>query len=306
LAAVSEVISTPDHIVALPHTDAAMLGVLSWRGALLPVVSTRVLLGRSAEMPMATSRIVIVRVGEGRVGLVVDEVSSIMRATADAVGAVPRVLNRGAGEGKIDAMLRQASGGLVSILAPERLFRDDSLAQILEDGRVKDEQMQAKDARASEKLLIFTLANERYGLPIQAVEEIVNLPTSLTRIPRAPAFLAGVMNLRGQVVPVVDQRQRFGAPTQEGEQRRRVIVTRLRGLLCGFAVDTVSELIDVDADAMDPTPSLAAEGGELFDRTAQLEAGGGVILVVNPQVMLDQAERDLLQSLVDSGALNSA
>lgn len=299
LEQVREVLAFPPELATLPRTDAAMLGVIGLRGRLLPVVSTRVLLGLAAETTAPDLRIVVALIGASAIGLVVDELTSIVRAPETAIGPVPRVLNRGAGEAHIDAMLRTPEGGLIAVLAPERLFRDDSVAQILEDGRQKENDMtSAADAGAVYRFLIFTLGRESYGLPIAAVEEVVALPEALTRLPKAPAFVVGVMNLRGAPVPVVDQRDRFGIDGEAPAGRPRVVVTRLGETAVGFAVDAVTEILELPESRLAATPSLAAEAGRLFDRIAEVEADGRMILLVNPQELLDRAEADLLADVV--------
>jgi purine-binding chemotaxis protein CheW len=211
---------------------------------------------------------------------------------------VPKVLNRGAGEAHIDAMLRTPEGGLVSVLAPERLFRDDSVAQILADGRRRGNDMAlAGESERVERFLVFTLGEERYGLPLEVVEEVVVLPQSLTRVPGAPAFMAGVMNVRGRVLPVVDQRRRFEAPQAEQFARPRVVVARVGETNVGFAVDAVTEILAVPQSRIGPTPELAGEGGRVFDRVARADEAGGMILLVDPGALLDRAEADLLAEI---------
>ncbi len=298
LEQVREVVALPTALAALPRTDAAMLGVMDLRGDLLPIVSTRVLLGLPGEMPEASARVVVAAIGASRVGLVVDQLTSILRAPESAIGPVPRVLNRAAGEAQIDAMLRTPTGGLVSVLSPERLFRDESVVQILEDGRHTGAQRTAMtESRAAHRFLIFGLGEERYGLPIEAVQEVTTLPDTLTRLPRAPAFVAGVMNLRGAPLPVVDQRQRFGLPAATTGGRPRVVVTRIGETLVGFAVDSVSEILEATDDSLAQTPELGADAQRLFDRVARLETEGRMVLLVNPQELLDRAEADMLADL---------
>ncbi|RAK57551.1 chemotaxis protein CheW [Phenylobacterium deserti] len=301
LEQVREVLAIPADIAALPKTDAAMLGVMSLRGALLPVVSSRALLGLPAEPTNPGARVVVASIGDARVGLVVDRLTSILRAPVTAIGPVPAVLNRGAGEAHIDAMLRLADGGLVSVLSPERLFREDSVAQILQDGRQRGAQMTAQQADLGERFLIFTLGQEHYGLPIGAVEEVARLPEPLTRVPNAPAFVAGVMNLRGEAAPVIDQRRRFGVEGDAPAGRRRAVVTRIGGAVTAFAVDGVTEILAIPAERIAATPDLTADAGQVFDRVAQLE-DGRVILLVDPRGLLDRAESDLVAELAQRTA----
>ncbi|MBB6251190.1 chemotaxis protein CheW [Nitrospirillum iridis] len=312
LAEVGEAITVPDHLATLPRTDEAMVGVVTLRGTLLPIVSLRVLLGLGRGGMDARARVIVAHIGNARVGLLVDRLNAILRVPATSVGAVPALLNRGRGEAQIGAICRLPDGrGLVSILSGERLFREDGMARILSDGRRAEEGDERsadmtdrhQDA-AGERIVVFRLGDEEYGLPIDAVEEVVRLPDTLTRLPRAPAFIEGVMNLRGQVLPVIDQRGRFGIDGAGAARRRRVIVTRVNGTLAGFAVDAVSEILRLPADRVRETPGLAAaDGAPLFDRIANLETADGVgrmILLIQPQALLDQAERDLLAALDDT------
>ncbi len=306
---VTEIIPLPSVVAAFPQSDTAILGVVPWRGALLPIISLRSLLGfETIAADPRRARIVVARIGPSTIGLVVDRMREILRAAPDAVGPLPSVLNRGAGEALIQSICRLDDGrGLVSILSSERLFREETVARILADGNERGSDMQiAAESDGRETVLVFRLGDEEYGLPIAAVDEIVRLPDTLTRVPRAPGFVHGVMNFRGKALPVIDQRQRFGvAGTSRG--RRRVIVTTLGNRQAGFVVDSVSELLAVPADQVTATPDLAAEGDLLFDRVVTLAVDGRMILLVDPQQLLNRAERDLLAALEtpDAGVVAS-
>ncbi|MGH6972048.1 MAG: chemotaxis protein CheW, partial [Caulobacteraceae bacterium] len=107
----------------------------------------------------------------------------------------------------------------------------------------------------------------------------------------------GVMALRGRAVPVIDQRGRFGVGDAPPGARPRVIVARIGDLTAGFAVDAISAILELPADRLTPTPELTREAARLFDRVAQIEEGGRVILLVNPRELLDRAERDVVAAL---------
>ena len=299
LSQVREVIAVPAEVAALPRTDDAMLGVALVRGALTPVVSTRVLLGLPPAPLNASDRVIVASLAGARIGLAADHVSAVVRAPASALGPVPKVLNRGAGEARVAAMLRTGDGGLISVLEPERLFAEESLVQILEDGRRAESAAETApaSAQATQRFLVFRLADETYGIDIAAVEEVVMLPDQLARAPRAPAYLVGVMSLRGAAIPIIDQRQRFGLRAAEVEARRRVIITRIDDMAAGFAVDAVTQILEVPSERLAPTPELTQDAARLFDRVAQVEDGGRVILLVNPRELLDRAERDLVAAL---------
>ena len=307
LEQVREVMALPPETTALPKTDAVMAGVMPLRGELLALVSLRAVLGLPAATPDLAPRVVVASLGEATIGLLVDSVRAILRAQAADVGAVPSVLNRGAGEARIDSIVR-TPGGLVSVLATERIFVEETVAAILAEGAgrglaVEGEQ---KDEGAVEQFVLFRLGDETYGLPVAAVAEVVRLPETITRVPKAPAFVAGVMNHRGLVAPLIDQRRRFGVTGEAESRQRRVIIARLEDLTAGFIVDAVEQILDVPAEALQAAPELATGDTQVFDRIATIEHGGRLVLLVDPRQLLDQAERDIVRELARRSGAESA
>ncbi|MEJ2817410.1 chemotaxis protein CheW [Caulobacter sp. CCG-8] len=300
LDAVAEVMAVPKAVVALPRTEAVLIGVFELRDEVLPVVSLRALLGLAERAVQADDRIVVVHIGDHRLALLVDRISVILRASRDAVGPAPTLFNRAGGEARIDSVLRLPDGrGLVSILVPERVIADDRVSRLLaETGDQKDMAMASTtSAAARERFLVIRLGDETYGLPIAAVDEVVRLPETLTRLPKAPAYIQGVMNLRGKLIPVIDQRQRFSVSGEATGEARRVVVVTLDGLQAGFAVDAVSRILEVEAEDLMPAPELSNDGDRLFDRAAKVEREGDVILLIDPRALLARAEADLLRDL---------
>lgn len=295
LDAVVEVAAVPKAISELPRTEAVLLGVCDYRGQVLPVLSARGLLGLAGDA--AGGRFVVVRIGGERIGLVVDEVNAIVRASVDRLSKAPSLFNRGGGEARIDTVLRLADGrGILAILTADRLFADERVTQwlALGSGSKEAEMVETQQAAIRERFVILRLGDERYGLPIAAVDEVVRAPDQFTRLPKAPAYVRGVMNLRGKTLPVIDQRLRFSAPGEPAANGRVVVVT-VDGLQAGFAVDGASEIVEIGADELLSAPELSEDKARLFDRA--VERGGEVILLVDPKTLLARAEADLLRDL---------
>jgi purine-binding chemotaxis protein CheW len=296
---VAEVLTAPPEIATLPRTDQAMLGVVTLRDALLPIASLGALLGLPPGPDDSRSvRVVVARIGSTRIGLLVDRLQTILRTAPEMVDAVPSVLNRGLGEAQITSICRLPTGrGLVSILSAERLFRDEAVARILaEAGQERSTMNEPRQPGAVEQVLVFQLGAEEYALPISAAGEVMRLPDRLTRVPRAPSFVEGVMNHRGKVLPVIDQRRRFDIHGDGVPERRRVIVTSVHGLEVGFVVDGVSQILGLTPDQLRRTPEMTADGASLFSRIADL-GDGRLVLLIEPRELLDRAERDLLAAL---------
>lgn len=112
------------------------------------------------------------------------------------------------------------------------------------------------------KYLTFTLGREEYGIEILKVREIIGY-MDITAVPRAPEYIKGVINLRGQVIPVLDLRSRFGMDTAEVTDQTCIIVVEInqqgRRFNTGLVVDQVQEVLDIDGENIEDTPQFGSE-----------------------------------------------
>jgi purine-binding chemotaxis protein CheW len=112
---------------------------------------------------------------------------------------------------------------------------------------------------AEEQLVVFALGTETYGLRIDVVREIITLQ-QVTRVPHAPEFVEGVINLRGRVIPVIDLRRRLGLPPGERNRMTRIVVVEGEGGTVGMVVDAVSEVLTVSGESVEPpSPYVGAD-----------------------------------------------
>lgn len=117
-------------------------------------------------------------------------------------------------------------------------------------------------AVALEELIIaFKLGEEEYGVDVSQIQEIVKM-RDITRVPKAPYYIRGVMNLRGNVIPVIDLRKRFSLPFKETTDQSRIIVFDIKGVKFGIVVDAVSEVIRLPKENIEPPPPIAMGGIE--------------------------------------------
>jgi len=108
------------------------------------------------------------------------------------------------------------------------------------------------------KFLTFYLGDEEYGLEILKVQEIIGL-MSITRVPRTPEFVRGVINLRGKVIPIVDLRSKFRMEAVEDTEETCIIVVQTQGVQFGVVVDRVSEVVDLKDENIEEAPEFGAE-----------------------------------------------
>jgi purine-binding chemotaxis protein CheW len=105
------------------------------------------------------------------------------------------------------------------------------------------------------QLVSFVVENEEFGVDILKVQEIIRT-VEITRVPKSPAFVEGVINLRGKIVPVIDLRTRFGIEKKAHDGETRIIVVELPDKVVGFLVDKVKEVIRVEKNVIEPPPEL--------------------------------------------------
>ena len=109
--------------------------------------------------------------------------------------------------------------------------------------------------RDEQQLVVFDLADEGYGVDISAVREIIRLQ-EITRVPRTPEFVEGVINLRGKVIPVIDLRKRFGLAVEAESQDNRIVVVDIGDQDIGVVVDAVTEVLRIPTDSVEPPASV--------------------------------------------------
>lgn len=105
------------------------------------------------------------------------------------------------------------------------------------------------------QLVSFVVGTEEFAIPILSVQEI-NRMMPITRVPQSPPFIEGVINLRGKIIPVMDLRKRFGLARQDATSDARIIVVEVASRVIGFMVDRVNEVLRINADIVEPPPSM--------------------------------------------------
>jgi len=282
---VQEILPSPAGLTLVPRTEDLVLGVTTLRDKLLPLLSLRGLLGFPATTADGREKVVVTKVGGAQVGLLADRARAVLAAEASAIDDIPPTLAaRAGGESRIKAIYRGESGRrLISILAPEQLFREDVM-QRLRAAAPRQNAPQAASAQA-----------------IEAVSEVGLVPERITKVPKTPKFLEGVINLRGEVLPLVDQRRRFDLPPSARPEARRVVVVKTHEHRAGLIVDAVSDVLRVPGDSVEPAPPLTEDIARLVRGVINLEAAQRMVLVLDPGELLTPAERRLLDAFQKAG-----
>jgi len=151
----------------------------------------------------------------------------------------------------------------------------------------------ARLARAG-KYLTFYLATEEYGVEILKVHEIIGM-LPITRVPRTPPFVRGVINLRGKVIPIVDLRQRFGM-SRDGAEESCIIVVQVHGIQLGVVVDKVSEVLSIAEADIAPTPSFGSDVSTQY-LLGLAKGDGKVRLLIDIDSVLTATDVDVVQTI---------
>jgi purine-binding chemotaxis protein CheW len=142
------------------------------------------------------------------------------------------------------------------------------------------------------QIVIFELADEFYGLDIATVESIIKMQP-ITTMPHAPAFVEGVTNLRGTVLPVIDLRKRFNLPSSANPKDSRIVVVDMRGTKIGMVVDSVSEVQRIPEESIEPPPPMVATVDAAFIKGIAKLADRLIILLDVSKVLSSEEKNDL-------------
>lgn len=151
----------------------------------------------------------------------------------------------------------------------------------------------AKDITVIERqLVLFDLGGEVYGVDIAAVHEIIQMQP-ITRVPKAPFFVEGVINLRGKVIPVVDMRRRFGLEKVEHTKDNRIVVVDVNNTTIGIIVDAVTEVLRIPADVVE-------HASEIITSNADSDYLMGIAKLDNKMVILLDLNKVLPEESIGS------
>ena len=116
------------------------------------------------------------------------------------------------------------------------------------------------------------------------------MPEQLIRVPKAPSFVEGDINLRGSVLPVIDLRLRLGLKQVERTDRQRIMVFLISDVRTGFIVDQVAEVLMIPKAAIEPAPQLSKDQSRLLSRMANLEKQKRMVQLIDPPHLMEQKE----------------
>ena len=160
---------------------------------------------------------------------------------------------------------------------------------------MNEQHIQQDDAGTLLQLVTFTISQEEFGLDILRVQEIIRT-MDITKVPRAPEFVEGVINLRGKVIPIIDLRRRFGMGSKAHDSQTRIIVVEIQSMIVGFVVDSVSEVLRISSSTVEPPPPVASGNeSEYISGVGKLQ--DRLLILIDLDKLLSESELGIMATV---------
>ncbi len=215
-------------------------------------------------------RLVVVQSHGTLLALLVDRVREVLNVPKRLIDPPPRLSTADASEVAGVARLEEGKR-LIMLLDANNLVQRDALGSLDQQGGVEEQVRRAKEGSAMERgttdrdggallerqFVTFRLADGEYGIPIEQIQEI-DRTSKMTKIPKSADYVDGITNLRGEVIPVINARKRFGLPMKEVDEQTRVIILEIDGNKTGLLVDSVRQVLNqAQKDIAAPPASIS-------------------------------------------------
>ncbi len=287
---VKEIIDAPKEITEAPGTSPFIIGLFSLRGKVLPLISLSELL--SLPKLEEFGRVIVVEV-EGEIGICVSQAKEVLRISKELIEPPPASFTLEERE-FIKGIVKLDQGErFVIYLDPKKLIPTE-VKVLHEDLNEKKEEEQINMVEMR-KFVNFCTGSVMMAFPIEKVVEVVDYVEAVF-VPKAPFFVEGVINLRGEVLPVVSLVRKLDI--KGSNQNQRIIVVTCQGSKIGFIVDVVKGIIRLDENLLFPPDGIPDFKEEFLDAVARLDSGE-LVLILNPDTLLSEEESEKIKKVTE-------
>lgn len=254
-------------------------------------------------------RALVVESGQMTIGYLVDWVDEVIRIPKSVIDETPGVAS--SDQKEVKAVAKLDNGERLIMIMDESALVSYETSQVLSEQirkeqeeeevreRSKKEKSLAQQSMDEDQLVTFTINTEEYGIRIMQVQEINRL-ADITTVPRAPYFVDGMTNLRGNVIPVINIRKLFDLEDREVDDRTRIIIVDIGGNKTGLRVDQVNEVLRLSKRDIEKTPDIVISGGvnKYMEGVCKIDNGKRVVVLLNVGKILDEKELRSLGEVV--------
>lgn len=255
-------------------------------------------------------RTMVVECESMTIGFLVDWVDEVLRIPRSVIDKAPAMA--ASRKKEIRSVAKLDSGERLIMIMDESALVSEETRDMLSDiksqtghdlktGKSGGKSI-AQQSVDEEQMVTFSINNEEYGIRIMQVQEI-NRISEITHIPRAPHFIDGMTNLRGNVIPVINVRRLFDLEEREADDRTRIIIVDIGGTKTGLRVDQVNEVLRLSIHDIEETPSIVTEEStsRLMQGICKINDGKRMIVLLDVSEILDQRELKHLKQMAKSG-----
>ena len=287
-----------------PMADDVCIGMLNLRGATVPVLDFGTFLGfaRAADAAAAADerRIVVLNRDEGCFGLLVDEVASIVAYREDELMPMP---SYGGTHRSLFAGYLAAGGSTgVLLVNADALFANERIATLATAHRdLYRKAAQSTDAAqkrgsGTRQTLVTFRIGQLVGVRIAELREVIDYRDDIVKAPGLPAFVRGVLNLRGVLVTVIDVRSMYAMPPYEDLARAKILIVEHRGEKYGLLVDSVEDIVTLNGSAQLTMPAMFTRAAGMQTRGDMREAvelpGQGTLMLLDPVPLCERVAEE--------------
>lgn len=272
---VRDAIEVPSRIVPLPASPEYLLGIINLRDNIIPIVDTRKRFRLPDSKASEQGYIVITRCKDRYMGLTFNRISEVVRVERKRMETLAPEFQV---EGDLVADVIKMGDGqrLIQVINPESMFDfaelpDSILAQMAR----RDER---KETTTWRQALVFSIGDELFGVDVNQVREIIMVPEIRQRV-RAEKYIKGVIDVRGELIPIIDLRTYLGDETTAPGSSHRIIILRDDTMPTGVLVDGVKEVLRFEGSDLKPMPSLAGNRHEGAFCGVVKQNGASVVLL---------------------------
>lgn len=275
-------------ITSVPNVPSYVEGVLSLRDQLLPIINMRVFFNLPDSKATDQSRIIVVDLGKITAGFRVDKVSEVVSVQRRLIEPPPLVFG-GDEAGQIRGVAKLNDGKrLIMCLNANNLLPMDVVNEVVGEQTGEDtKRLLEKGTIDEEQLVAFRVDNEEFAIKITDVQEI-NRMAEVTHMPGAPSYIDGLVNLRGNIIPALNLRRRFGLAERKRDESTRVIIVDTGNRKTGVVVDAVSEVLRFDRSLVEETPDVVAGSVDTryISGVGKLNGGKRMVMILNLKQLL--------------------
>lgn len=152
---------------------------------------------------------------------------------------------------------------------------------------------------ASLQQVIFRLDHEEYGLNIMQVNGIEKYQ-EVVKVPNAPKYIEGIINLRGEVLPIYSLRKKFNLELKEVNDDTKIIVVNTNDMMIGFVVDSVTEILQIEEDTIEPAPKIVTGVNRKYIKSVAKQEDRMIILIDIDLIVSDEEKAELEEVVVEA------